>query len=52
MEDLNNFKREYVFLLQSCIKIPLDEQQSVDVLQVKLLGSQIVSFNQLFVEFQ
>ncbi|VDN93968.1 unnamed protein product [Brugia pahangi] len=41
MEDLNNFKREYVFLLQSCIKISLDEQQSIDALQVKLLGSHI-----------
>ncbi|CAG9534604.1 unnamed protein product [Cercopithifilaria johnstoni] len=41
IEDLNNFKREYVFLLQSCIEIPLDEQQSVNVLQVKLLGSHI-----------
>ncbi|KAL3989393.1 Rab-GTPase-TBC domain family protein [Acanthocheilonema viteae] len=41
LEDLNNFKREYVFLLQSCIKISLDEQQAVDVLQAKLLGSHI-----------
>ncbi|VIO88174.1 TBC domain containing protein [Brugia malayi] len=41
MEDLNNLKREYVFLLQSCIKISLDEQQSIDALQVKLLGSHI-----------
>ncbi|VDK86941.1 unnamed protein product, partial [Litomosoides sigmodontis] len=40
-EDLNNFKREYVFLLQSCIKIPLAEQQCVDELHVKLLGNHI-----------
>lgn len=41
-EDLNSFKREYVFLLQSCIRIPLSEH-SLDVVQVKLLGGDVVS---------
>ncbi|VDK54740.1 unnamed protein product [Anisakis simplex] len=40
-EDINGFRREYVFLLQSCIRIPLSEQHSTDVLQVKLLGGDI-----------
>ncbi|VDK52279.1 unnamed protein product, partial [Gongylonema pulchrum] len=40
-KDLNNFKREYVFLLQNCIKIPFNDQQPVDILQVKLLGGSV-----------
>lgn len=42
-EDMNSFRREYVFLLQSCIRIPLSDQHSIDVLQVKLLGGDVVS---------
>ncbi|VDM37432.1 unnamed protein product [Toxocara canis] len=40
-EDMNSFRREYVFLLQSCIRIPLSDQHSIDVLQVKLLGGDV-----------
>uniref|UniRef100_A0A915AWG0 TBC1 domain family member 2B n=1 Tax=Parascaris univalens TaxID=6257 RepID=A0A915AWG0_PARUN len=40
-EDMNSFRREYVFLLQSCIRIPLSDQHSMDVLQVKLLGGDV-----------
>lgn len=37
-----DLKKEYVFLLQSCIQIPLYENSSCDSVQVKLFGGNAV----------
>lgn len=36
--EMEEFKKEYVHLLQSCVRIPLRENSSCDVVQVKLYG--------------
>lgn len=40
--EVEEFKKEYVFLLQSCIQIPLHEHSSCDAVQVKLFGGNVV----------
>jgi hypothetical protein len=32
--EMEDFKREYVFLLQSCVRVPLNEMSSWDAIQV------------------
>uniref|UniRef100_A0A7E4V228 PH domain-containing protein n=1 Tax=Panagrellus redivivus TaxID=6233 RepID=A0A7E4V228_PANRE len=39
--EMEDFKKEYVFLLQSCVRIPLHEHSNFDVIQVKLFGGNI-----------
>ncbi|CAD5234909.1 unnamed protein product [Bursaphelenchus xylophilus] len=38
---MENFKREYVYLLQSCVRIPLHEHSTCDAIQVKLFGGAV-----------
>ncbi|CAJ0583480.1 unnamed protein product, partial [Mesorhabditis spiculigera] len=40
-DELERYKREYVFCLQSCIRIPLHDNNSLDVVQVKLYGGDV-----------
>ncbi|CAJ0935403.1 unnamed protein product, partial [Mesorhabditis belari] len=40
-EELERYKREYVFCLQSCIRIPLHDNNSLDIVQVKLYGGDV-----------
>lgn len=42
--EMEDFKKEYVYLLQSCVRIPLHEHSCCDVVQVKLFGGDIVCF--------
>ncbi|TKR81477.1 hypothetical protein L596_015341 [Steinernema carpocapsae] len=39
--EMQEFKREYVYLLQSCIRIPISEHTTGDVVQVKLFGGNL-----------
>uniref|UniRef100_A0A914XVU3 Rab-GAP TBC domain-containing protein n=1 Tax=Panagrolaimus superbus TaxID=310955 RepID=A0A914XVU3_9BILA len=39
--EMDSFKKEYVFLLQSCVRIPLYEHSGFDVVQVKLFGGDV-----------
>uniref|UniRef100_A0A915EQN0 TBC1 domain family member 2B n=1 Tax=Ditylenchus dipsaci TaxID=166011 RepID=A0A915EQN0_9BILA len=39
--EMEDFKKEYVYLLQSCVRIPLHEHSSCDVVQVKLFGGDV-----------
>ncbi|KAK0406455.1 hypothetical protein QR680_018583 [Steinernema hermaphroditum] len=39
--EMQEFKREYVYLLQSCIRIPINEHTTGDVVQVKLFGGNL-----------
>lgn len=38
---MESFKKEYVFLLQSCVRIPLYEHSGFDAVQVKLFGGNV-----------
>ncbi|CAJ0583589.1 unnamed protein product, partial [Mesorhabditis spiculigera] len=40
-DELERYKREYVFCLQSCIRMPLHDNNSLDVVQVKLYGGDV-----------
>lgn len=40
--ELDMMKKEYVFALQSTIRIPLKENSAMDTMQVKLLGGDVV----------
>uniref|UniRef100_A0A1I7XGV8 t-SNARE coiled-coil homology domain-containing protein n=1 Tax=Heterorhabditis bacteriophora TaxID=37862 RepID=A0A1I7XGV8_HETBA len=46
-EEMERCRLEYVFILQSSLRIPLNDNNSIDVMQVKLLGGDMVSFNAL-----
>uniref|UniRef100_A0A1I7ZC84 Rab-GAP TBC domain-containing protein n=1 Tax=Steinernema glaseri TaxID=37863 RepID=A0A1I7ZC84_9BILA len=39
--EMQEFKREYVYLLQSCIRIPVNEHANGDIVQVKLFGGNL-----------
>ncbi|KAI6226948.1 Rab-GAP TBC domain-containing protein [Aphelenchoides besseyi] len=39
--EIENVKKEYVYLLQSCVRIPLHDHFSCDTVQVKLFGGDI-----------
>uniref|UniRef100_A0A183C8B7 PH domain-containing protein n=1 Tax=Globodera pallida TaxID=36090 RepID=A0A183C8B7_GLOPA len=36
--EMEDFKKEYVHLLQSCVRIPIRDNSSCDVVQIKLFG--------------
>uniref|UniRef100_A0A914W7I3 Rab-GAP TBC domain-containing protein n=1 Tax=Plectus sambesii TaxID=2011161 RepID=A0A914W7I3_9BILA len=38
---LDQFKQQYVYLLQSCIRIPVCERHSVELVEVKLFGGDV-----------
>lgn len=41
---MEEYKKEYVFVLQSCVRVPIREHSSCDNMQVKLFGGDIVSY--------
>uniref|UniRef100_A0A914DLM6 TBC1 domain family member 2B n=1 Tax=Acrobeloides nanus TaxID=290746 RepID=A0A914DLM6_9BILA len=40
-QEMEEYKKEYVFVLQSCVRIPIREHSSCDNIQVKLFGGDI-----------
>ena len=45
---MQHTRKEYVFALQSAIRMPLNDNNNFDVLQVKLIGGDVVKKFQSF----
>lgn len=49
--EMEGFKKEYVYLLQSSVRIPLHEHSACDAVQVKLFGGAVVRYSTVLKHF-